>query len=165
MIPHVQSASVAEEIVQKCLYFPIGQRGLSPYTRLHEFTHENIDKSLQDANENLMIGILVEGAEGLKNLKEIVEVPHIDLIYLGLFDICQSLGLPGQISHPKVIDEIIRCNEIIRSKKIAAGAMSTSIDYAKFLLENKFNFIAYLNDAAAIRSHFKSFLGELNASY
>jgi len=54
---------------------------------VHDFTHEGIDKSLQQANQKTLVGILVEGKDGLANLEEIVQVDGIDLIYLGLFDI------------------------------------------------------------------------------
>jgi len=162
MIPHVTSASQAERIVKCCKYYPLGNRGLSPYTRIHNFTHKNLDKSLQNANEQTLVGILVEGKKGLANLEEIVKVEGIDLIYLGLFDICQSVGLPGELNHPSVIEEIMRCQEIISSNNIIAGSMSTDLEYIEMLRKMDYKFIAYLNDAAAIRDHFDKILSLLN---
>ena len=154
MVPHVKTAEDAERIAKVCKYFPKGNRGLSPYTRVHNFTHEGIDESLQKANQETLCGILVEGKEGLANLDNIVQIDGIDLIYLGLFDICQSVGLPGQVNHPDVLAEVVRCQKIIKSNGIAPGSMATDIDYVKMLKENKYQFIAYLNDAAALKSHF-----------
>jgi len=111
-----------------------------------------------------MVGILVEGKDGLENLDEIVEVDGIDLVYLGLFDICQSVGLPGQLNHPKVIKEIKRCCELIQASGKAAGSMSTSVEYIKMLQEVGYTFIAYLNDAAAMKSHFEDVLLKINRS-
>ena len=45
MVPHVKSADDAEKISKACKYFPDGDRGLSPYTRLHGFTHQDIESS------------------------------------------------------------------------------------------------------------------------
>lgn len=154
MIPHINSKEKAERVAKCCRYFPDGNRGLSPYTRIHSFTHENIAESLESENEVTIVGILVEGKVGLENLSEIVKVKGIDLIYLGLFDICQSVGLPGQVSHPKVLEEVKRCNDLIQSHGIASGSMSTSVEYIKMLQDMGYNFIAYLNDAAAMRQHF-----------
>ena len=162
MIPHISSVEKAEKVAKCCKYFPEGNRGLSPYTRVHNFTHENIAESLQEENQETFVGILVEGSEGLKNLEEIVKVPGIDLIYLGLFDICQSVGLPGELNHPKVLDEIKRCKELIQSNGIAAGSMSTDIEFIKMLKNLDYKFIAYLNDAAALKNHFLEILNELN---
>ena len=154
MVPHVKTAEDADQIAKACKYFPEGNRGLSPYTRVHDFTHEGIDISLQKANEETLVGILVEGKEGLASLEDIVQVEGIDLIYLGLFDICQSVGLPGQVSHPDVLDEVERCREIISSNGIAPGSMATDINYIKMLKDKKYQFIAYLNDAAALKKIF-----------
>lgn len=158
MVPHVKTAEDAKKIAKACKYYPDGNRGLSPYTRVHDFTHENIEESLKRANENTLVGILVEGKDGLNNLEEIVNVQGIDLIYLGLFDICQSVGLPGQLNHLEVLDEVTRCREIIQSNGIAAGSMATDIEYVKMLKELNYQFIAYLNDAAALKMHFKQAL-------
>jgi len=161
MIPHVKTSKNADRIAKCCKYFPIGNRGLSPYTRLHNFTHTNISDSLQNENKETLVGILVEGKQGLNNLEEIVKVDGIDLIYLGLFDICQSVGLPGQLNHPIVLDEIKRCSDVIKSKGIVAGSMSTSVEYINMLKKLNYQFIAYLNDAAAIKFHFDKILSEI----
>ena len=158
MVPHVKTAKDAERIAKACKYYPEGNRGLSPYTRVHDFTHENIEESLKLSNEETLVGILVEGKDGLNNLEEIVKVQGIDLIYLGLFDICQSVGLPGQLNHPEVLDEVARCRGIIQSNGIAAGSMATDIEYVKMLKKLNYQFIAYLNDAAALKMHFKQAL-------
>ena len=162
MVPHVKSANDAEKISNACKYFPDGKRGLSPYTRLHGYKHENIDASLKKTNKETLCGILVEGKEGLANLEEIVKVKGLDLIYLGLFDICQSLGLPGQVNHPDVLFEVDRCQKLIGSKGIAAGSMSTDINYINKLLEKNYQFIAYLNDSAALRAYFDTELSKIN---
>jgi len=158
MVPHVKTAADANRIAKACKYFPEGNRGLSPYTRIHDFTHREIDESLQKANHETLVGILVEGKEGLLNLEDIVRIQGIDLVYLGLFDICQSLGLPGQVDHPDVLKEVKRCQKLIKSNGIFPGSMATDIDYIKILKEKDYQFIAYLNDAAGMKSHFTEML-------
>jgi len=162
MIPHIRTAKQAEKVAKSCKYYPEGNRGLSPYTRVHNFTHQDLDQSLKDANDQTLVGILVEGQDGLENLSEIVTVDGIDLIYLGLFDICQSVGLPGQLTHPSVVDEIVRCQQLIQSNHITPGSMSTDIKYIKMLRKFNYQFIAYLNDAAAIKEHFNEIITSLN---
>jgi len=155
MVPHISNAKEAEKVANTCKYFPEGNRGLSPYTRVHDFTHADIEASLAKANQETLVGILVEGKEGLNNLEAIAEVEGIDMIYLGLFDICQSVGLPGQVSHPDVLAQVERCQKIITSNNIVPGSMATDLNYIKMLINKKFQFIAYLNDAAALKEHYK----------
>lgn len=151
MIPHVSTPEEAAAIVKASRYAPLGQRGLSPYTRVHSYSHENLKESLDFANKNTLVGILVEGEEGIKNLERIVNVEGIDLIYLGIYDISQSVGLPGQLNHKKVIDMQKKCVRIIQGKGIAAGSFARDYEYVKLLYNNGFQFIAYLVDSAMLK--------------
>ena len=53
-----------------------------------------------------MIILQIEGIEGIQNLDEILSVPGIDIIFIGPYDLSQSLGLPGNVHHPKVIEQM-----------------------------------------------------------
>ncbi len=154
MVPHVDSAEKAEKVASACRYKPEGSRGLSPYTRGHGYSHVSIANSLETENLATLVGVLVEGKVGLDNLDSICAVPGIDFIYLGLFDICQSVGLPGQVNHPVVLDAVKSCAKIIRSSGKIAGCMATDADYISLLESAGYLFIAYLNDCAGMKSHF-----------
>ncbi len=154
MIPHVNNENKAKKIAESCKYFPIGKRGLSPYTRVHDYDHKDINIKIKEKNTNNFVGILVEGQEGIQNLDKISKIKGIDLIYLGLFDISQSVGLPGKLNNKKVIDKVIECQKIISSNGKLSGCMSVDIKYSKMLLNYGYNFIAYLNDAYALKSFF-----------
>ena len=104
MVPHITTAEDAKKVAQACKYAPEGTRGLSPYTRNHEFTHDDLTISLANENNNTFVGILVEGQKGISNLEEISNVEGIDLIYTGIYDISQSIGLTGQLTHPDVLE-------------------------------------------------------------
>ena len=47
-----------------------------------------------------------------KSLESISKVKGIDLIYLGLFDISVSVGLPGELNNSKVLKRIKECQKI-----------------------------------------------------
>lgn len=161
LVPNISSVEEVENIIDSCKYFPEGTRGLSPYTRCHSYSDDNLSFKLQKANDDILIGILVEGVSGLSNLDKICEIKGLDLIYLGLFDICQSLGLPGELEHPKVLNELANYRKIIKDSGKIPGCMSATPEYAKTLKELGYNFIAYLNDAAALNKFFSDFKKEI----
>ena len=45
---------------------------------------------------------MIETKLGLENIKEILLVQGLDAILIGPYDLSASLGLTGEISHPKV---------------------------------------------------------------
>ena len=158
MVPHVSTAQEAKAIVKATRYAPLGERGLSPYTRVHGYTHDNLQENLAWANENTLVGVLVEGEEGIRNLEKIASVEGIDLIYLGIYDISQSVGLPGELNHPKVTDGLKKSARIIADRGIAVGSFARDHAYVQLLHENGFQFIAYLVDCAMLKSAYQSSL-------
>ena len=58
------------------------------------------------SNEETMIIAHIEGVEGINNLEEILSVSGIDVIFIGPYDLSQSLGIPGQINHSLVMEKM-----------------------------------------------------------
>jgi len=93
IVPRVNSASEAAEVVQRSLYPPDGARGLGP-SRATGYGM-NIGAYRQSANQETLISAQVETQEALTNLDQILAVEGIDLIFLGPGDLSSSLGLAG----------------------------------------------------------------------
>jgi 4-hydroxy-2-oxoheptanedioate aldolase len=156
MIPHVSTVDSAKRIVRASRYSPRGSRGLSPYTRCHGYTHDGLAESLEYHAKETLVGILVEGVLGIKNLSEIVKVDGIDLIYLGMYDISQSVGLPGQLEHPEVVAQLEYCLEIISAGNKLAGTFARDIDAAIEFKELGFPFVAYVADSYALTDFYQA---------
>jgi 4-hydroxy-2-oxoheptanedioate aldolase len=163
MVPHITTVEDAQKVAYACKYAPKGKRGLSPYTRNHSFTHDNLAQSLQNENDNTFVGILVEGKEGISNLKDIVNVEGIDLIYTGIYDISQSVGLTGQLTHPDVLKLQKECVDLINNGqgKAIAGSFAKDTEYAQILKENGFKFIALSADGYMIKEAYEMCLEKL----
>lgn len=41
----------------------------------------------------------IEGQQAISQLDEILKVDGIDLVFIGPYDLSQSIGIPGQIDH------------------------------------------------------------------
>ena len=154
MVPHVSTVAAAQKIVDAARYSPLGKRGLSPYTRCHNYTHDGFPESLKRHAKDTLVGILVEGKLGIQNLAEIANVQGVDLIYLGMYDISQSVGLPGQLEHPEVIEQLTKCLEIIQSAGKIPGTFSRSIETCRQYREMGFRFVAYVADSYALHKFF-----------
>lgn len=163
MVPHVSSAESARRIVSIARYRPDGERGLSPYTRCHGYDHNDLELSMNKNNTELFLGILIEGKDGLNNITSICDVEGIDLIYLGMYDISQSLGLPGQLDHPKVEEKLKECLEVINKSGKLPGIFVKDIKKAIHYRNSGFKFIAYIADSFALKSFYKSKVKEFKS--
>jgi len=55
-----------------------------------------------EAMDEVVVVLMIEKKEAIDNLEEILSVEGIDMVQFGPSDYSLSIGLPGQLSHPKV---------------------------------------------------------------
>jgi 4-hydroxy-2-oxoheptanedioate aldolase len=150
LVAHVQTADEAAGIVRAMRFSPEGERGMAPFTRLHGWSSDDLAQKLADANRWQLAGVLVEDQVGLENLDEMLALDGLDLIYLGIYDISQAVGYPGQVDHPTVLATVTSAVERINSAGKVAGAVARDADHLSWLLKTGFRYISYLCDTALI---------------
>jgi 4-hydroxy-2-oxoheptanedioate aldolase len=120
LIPMVESAAQAAELVAAIRYPPAGIRGVgsalaraSRWNRIPDYLHA--------AAGAVSLMVQVESKRGLDALEEIVAVDGVDGVFLGPADLAASLGHLGRPDHPKVVAEVERAIGVITSAGKAAG--------------------------------------------
>ena len=154
-VPHVSTRQHALEVVKHCKYKPLGMRGMAPNARAGHYTYRDADKKPYVENEMTLVVVNVEGVEGVENLSGILEVDHIDVIFLGPYDLSQSAGYPGQIDHPKVRALIEKSVALIRKAGKVAGCFALDEEQAKSLINMGVKYITYQADGPIIRDAFE----------
>ena len=150
VVPQISNVDAAREAVSAAKYYPDGNRGFSPFTRSGGYSSEGVENLAEIANERTLCVLLVEGVEGISNLDEILTVDGIDVIYIGTYDLCQSVGHPGQPNHPEVVKLLSACVRKINSAGKAAGCLAQSVDEVKRWIEMGIRFIPYKADCAIL---------------
>jgi 4-hydroxy-2-oxoheptanedioate aldolase len=154
---HIGSKEEAFEAVSLSKYHPLGKRGFSPYTRAGGYSGGDIVRHCGLQNDRSVAGVLVEGASGVANFEDILSTPNLDLVYVGAYDLSQSLGVPGQVEHPQVRQTMETCMAKARSKGIAAGGyVAKNLDDIRWMLGIGMQFITYLPDCALFHSACKA---------
>ncbi len=129
-VPQICNGGDAERLVRAAKYSPDGMRGVSPYTRAARYFADGA-AIFDRLNEEQMVLIHVEGVDGLENLGEIVAVPGLDVIFLGPYDLSQSLGIPGQVSDPRVVDRMKAATSDINAAGLTVGTFADTPEAAK----------------------------------
>jgi 4-hydroxy-2-oxoheptanedioate aldolase len=103
-IPNVHSKADADAAVRNAKFSPFGQRGLGPYGRWARLIPGDVSlkEFIRHINDEVMVTVLIESVRGVSSLVDILEVAGIDEIHIGLADLSQSLGFPGEVEHPQV---------------------------------------------------------------
>ena len=119
MVPHLTTKEQAERIVAMAKYQPLGQRGLDASTRVAKFggVGVNILDHMKEQNERILVIGMIEDAEAVANIGDIVSAKGLDLLFIGPSDLSASFGFPGQVTHPVVREAI----QVVINKANQAG--------------------------------------------
>ena len=145
VVPLVRSADEAGEVVSATRFPPEGRRSFGPL-RAARYSLD-YGEYLDSANENVLVVLILETAEAVTDLEAIAATPGIDVLFLGLFDLCLSLGLePRRLPLPEIDTVIERTLEIGRSHGIAIGMGARTPEELVSLRNRGFTFLAYATD-------------------
>ena len=107
-VPHINTRTDAEAAVRSAKFAPLGHRGFSGGRSAYGFSGESFT---DHCNQETMVVVMLEEVEAIENLDDILKVDQIDAFFIAPGDLSQSMGYPGQTSHPevkKVIDDAVR---------------------------------------------------------
>jgi 4-hydroxy-2-oxoheptanedioate aldolase len=144
-VPNISNLEDAKKAIDAARFFPLGNRGVCRFVASASFGEMERSSYFKESNKKLLV-LQVEGVEGISNLGDILTLKGFDILFVGPYDLSQSLGLPGQISHKKVRDEITKIKKMANENGVTLGSFADSPETFKFLLENNFEYIAYSVD-------------------
>ena len=146
-VPQINVKQDAIDVVNAAKYDPIGHRGLSIFTSAGDYFVNKGKDHTDIQNEKTMTIVHIEGKKGLDNLDEIMEVEGIDVLFLGPYDISQSLGVPGQVTDKKVADAMKIAADKARSAGRAVGSYAKDVEMGKWLKDLGVQYISINTDS------------------
>ena len=144
----ISNVDDAESFVMSCRYPPRGNRSFGPARGL---LYGGADYYPHADAEMLAIG-MIETAQGLDNLDQILAIEGLDGIYVGPNDLALALGcVPKSESEEKVvIDAIAHICERTRAANKIAGIFCSSGEAAARRIREGFQMVTPGNDGALL---------------
>lgn len=141
LIPMVDSAAQARDLVAATRYPPHGIRGVgSALARASGFGRNT--SYLHEAGGRVCLLVQVESTAGLQELDGIAAVDGVDGVFIGPADLAASMGHLGQPAHPDVQRAIREAAGRIRTAGKAAGILSLDEPQARTYLDWGYTFVA-----------------------
>jgi 2-dehydro-3-deoxyglucarate aldolase/4-hydroxy-2-oxoheptanedioate aldolase len=144
IVPLVNNALDARLAVGRCKYPPAGFRSLG-ITRGQRFDLD-FDAYMEGANDEIAVLVQIEHVEGVKNIDAILDVPGIDGVFVGPFDMSGSMDLPGQIDHPLVQEAIKKVFEACKKRDMAHCIYAHTPMHATQYMEQGYRVIGLCTD-------------------
>ena len=146
LVPQVRSAQEVREVVASCCLAPTGKRGFNPFTRAGQFRGNS--KSAFFDPTFLTVGVLIENQDALGDLDAILEVPGLDLIYIGVYDLSCALGVAGEVTHPRILELLEFVSQKAIAAKVEVGLMVSSRSSAVSFREKGYRFFVFKPDTS-----------------
>ncbi len=128
-VPRIVTSESAREVIERARFAPEGMRGVCRYVRAADYSSKDRFEYFKEANEAVIV-LGIEGTEALENVDEIIGVEGIDIIFVGPYDLSQSLGITGRIDDPLVAEQMTRIIDKCVMKEIAVGTFVETIENA-----------------------------------
>lgn len=151
IVPMVENARQLERVRDACRWPPAGTRGVG-FSRANLFG-KHFDAYAEEAQAPLLIA-MIEHVRAVDNLLEILQLPGLDAILVGPYDLSASMGKTGQFDDPDFEAVMVRIRELSRAHGVPSGVHVVMPDAASFeqRVAQGYRFIAYSIDAVFLNN-------------
>lgn len=94
IVPGIETAEDARQAAQALSYPPRGTRSLAAALPLMQYANPGGRTALDTLAAATLLAVMVESPRSLRNVGAIAAVEGVDLLFIGLNDLCASLELP-----------------------------------------------------------------------
>jgi 4-hydroxy-2-oxoheptanedioate aldolase len=143
--PMVNTREQAEALVQACKYPPRGYRSWGPVRASIYAGSDYGDR----ANEDIIVMPMIETAEALKNLDDILTVPGVDAIYVGPSDLSLALGCKPRLDQTDapVVEAQEQIVQACKRHGVIAGIHNATAAYAVKMVAAGYQFVTLASDS------------------
>lgn len=160
-VPRVSTKGETEAAVATTRYAPAGRRGYFPLSRAARFGGADKNEHIARSNAGCLAVVQVEGVEGARNVAEIMTVPGLDVLFVGPYDLSMSMGFPGQVQHPQVVQAISDVVARARSSGVAVGIFADTPEAARKWLDQGVRYMTVGIDTGLLGGAYRHILSEL----
>lgn len=165
LVPLVNTAEQAAQVVRFSRFPPDGERGSGSIFANMTYAATR-PEYVANANHQVLVAIQIETKEAVENIDAILDVPGIDMVFVGPNDLTLSLGLPASFwsDEPLFQQAVAKIIAACQRRNIPLGTIQMSAADAKRREAEGFTFIGLGVDGihmlASVGQQFADFTGQ-----
>jgi 2-keto-3-deoxy-L-rhamnonate aldolase RhmA len=155
IVPRVHSVAQARNALRVMKYPPLGNRGYGMRGIMTDFQWQHPTAMMESTNQETLAILQVESKEALAEVEQIAATPHLDVLFIGPYDLTISMGIPEQFGE-EFWSAVGRVCGACRNAGIAAGIQSADIGLLKKAKSLGVRFVLYSSDHAVLMAGYRS---------
>jgi 4-hydroxy-2-oxoheptanedioate aldolase len=159
-IPQVSSVEAAHAAISASRFHPIGRRGLNPFVRAADYSDCPTPAFLAASNQQIL-SLQIESVDGVQGLPEILKLGNFDVLFVGPYDLSQSLGIPGDVTNPRVFEAGARIAAATADHDVVLGVFVNAEPEARRWLDAGVRYLCYSVDTVLLLKALKSTVSRL----
>jgi 2-keto-3-deoxy-L-rhamnonate aldolase RhmA len=163
IVPRVHNAEQAHAALDVTKFPPLGHRGYGLRGIVSDFQAGPAKEGVESANRETLAVLMIESEEGLENVEEIARTPHLDVLFIGPYDLTLSLGVIEDFQNPifwKAVDRVIAA---ATAAGVAVGLQSADMDLVLKARSLGARFLIYGSDVAVLLKGYKDAMARLKS--
>ncbi len=145
-VPQVASAEDARRAIAAARFPPGGERGFNPFVRAACYGALPLDEFRKTADDDTLLVLHIEARSAVEKLDEILSLDGVDVAFLGPYDMSQTLGVPGDVTHPKVVEAMRSIVKAAEPRGVTVGCFANTPEQTRLWLAEGVRYLAYSVD-------------------
>ena len=148
MVPMIETAAEARDLVAATRYPPEGSRGIAAGRAADYGLH--FEEYVRNADGSILTVVQIETGAGLANAGDIAAVDGVDALFVGPADLSGSLGVFAEWDSDRFVEAIDDVVDVGRDAGTPVGTLTLQTDDIRVRLEQGFDFLVVGKDTATL---------------
>lgn len=163
IVPRVHNADQARAALDVMKFPPLGHRGYGLRGIVSDFQGGAAKEGVESANRETLAILMIESMEGLENIEDIARTPHLDVLFIGPYDLTLSLGIIEEFENPVFLNALERVIAAAAAAGVAVGLQSGNMGLVLKARSLGAQFLMYGSDTAILFDGYKSAMARLKS--
>lgn len=161
MVGNVETPEQARSIVDAVKYAPMGKRGVALGTSHNDYVMPDAATYFREVNESSVVICQIESELGVKNSDAIAALNGVDILWVGHYDLSQSMGIPAQFHHQRFLEALRTVVAAARKHGKRLGVQPGTPEQAAEWMALGFDVISWSSDISLYRAALQAGVSQL----
>jgi len=146
MTPRVETVEKVQKVLTATRYPPLGERGFSRLAAHLNYAEVDMAEYVAHANANIVNLIQIETRKGVEAIEDLITIPGVDGVIVGMDDLALSMGLPGQTNAPIALEMLERIVSACQAHHVPWGLHLPDVERLALWLQRGMQLVTYSSD-------------------